>query len=566
MREAFLGVMTLAASVAAAGMGPASSPPPSTVIQAMKEELSRSMAVLKAQPTPPYFLSYEITETDAAGVSGSFGTLVTSGQSRRRQLDTDLRVGDYSFDNTRPVRGGGPFFSRFQGVPVPIEDDPAAIRAVLWYDTDQRYKRAVEQLTAVKTNAQVKVETEDKSGDFSKESPALAVEPSPPLSVERSPWEQKVRRYTAPFARYDHIYEATADFSANRETRYYVDSEGSSLQTSQVYYRLFVSAFTKADDGMELPRYESYFAHTPAGLPDDATVLRAVDKMIQDLENLRQAPVVDPYTGPAILSGRAAGVFFHEVFGHRIEGHRQKREEEGQTFRKMVDQRVLPEIFSVYFDPTVSRAGNTDLVGTYHYDNQGVKARRVPVIENGVFKSFLMSRTPIDGFPSSNGHGRRQAGLAPVARQSNLLVEVSKPMTSAGLKQALVDQLKQQGRPFGLLFDDITGGFTITARTIPNAFNVLPIMVYRIYPDGRQELVRGVDLIGTPLTTFSKIVAADDKLGVFNGVCGAESGGVPVAAVSPAVLVSQIEVQKKDKSQERPPLLPAPFAEPIGER
>jgi TldD protein len=557
MRQAFLGLSALAASVAVAGLAPAK-PAPSPVVQAMRDELSRSMGALKSQPTPPYFLSYEITDTETAGVSGSFGTLVNSGQNRRRVLDTDLRVGDYSFDNTRQVRGGGPSFSRFQGVPVPIEDDPAAIRAALWYDTDQRYKRAVEQLTAVKTNVQVKVETEDKSADFSREAPAVAVEPGTPLSVDRRAWEQKVRAYTAPFTRYGHIYEATADFSANSETRYYVDSEGSSLQTSQVYYRLFVTAFTKAEDGMELPRYESYFAYTPAGLPDDATVLRAVDKMIQDLETLRRAPVVDPYTGPAILSGRAAGVFFHEVFGHRIEGHRQKREEEGQTFRKMVDQRVLPEIFSVYFDPTVSRAANTDLVGAYRYDNQGVKARRVPVIENGIFKSFLMSRTPIDGFPSSNGHGRRQAGLAPVARQSNLLVEVTRPVSSAALKQALVDQLRQQGKPFGLLFDDIAGGFTITSRTIPNAFNVLPVMVYRIYPDGRQELVRGVDLIGTPLTTFSKIMAADDRPGVFNGVCGAESGGVPVAAVSPALLVSQIEVQKKDKSQERPPLLPAP--------
>jgi predicted Zn-dependent protease len=170
-----------------------------------------------------------------------------------------------------------------------------------------------------------------------------------------------------------------------------------------------------------------------------------------------------------------------------------------------------------------------------------------------------MSRAPIEGFPVSNGHGRKQTGFAPVARQSNLVVQVSQPRTHDQLRQMLVDQIKRDNKPYGLLFDDIEGGFTITQRVIPNAFNVLPIMVYRIFPDGRQELVRGVDLIGTPLTTFSKIVAADDQVSTFNGVCGAESGGVPVSASSPAIFLSQVEVQKKQKSQERPPILAAPL-------
>jgi TldD protein len=310
---------------------------------------------------------------------------------------------------------------------------------------------------------------------------------------------------------------------------------------------------------MELPRYESYFSFTPEGLPDDATVLKDVNQMIADLEALRKAPVVDPYTGPAILSGRATAVFFHEVFGHRIEGHRQKSETEGQTFKKMVGQPVLPDFLSVVSDPTLRHYGGTDLVGSYDYDDEGVKTRRVTAVDDGVLKNFLMSRTPIDGFPNSNGHARAQPGFTPVARQSNLLVLNSKPMSRAQLKSMLLEQIKEQHKPFGLLFDDIEGGFTITGRTIPNAFNVLPVMVYRVYPDGREELVRGVDLIGTPLTVFSKIVAADDEKAVFNGICGAESGGVPVSAGGPAILVSQIEVQKKQKSQERPPILPAPI-------
>jgi TldD protein len=556
-------ILTCCLSMLAFSAGfPATGPTP--VLDAMKAELGRSMETLKKQPVPPYFLSYEITDAHTFSVHSAFGKLVNSSENRRRQLDIDVRIGDYNIDNTHDIRGSFPgfdFSDRFSLVEVPIEDKPEAIRQLLWYHTDRRYKSAAEAFTKVKTNIQVMVKPEDQSPDFSQEQPEKHFEPVQKISLDPKAWEEKLRKYTAPFAKYGDIYEANAYLSANSETRWFTNSEGSELQTSQRHYRLFVSAFTKAEDGMELPRYESFFAFTPEGLPDDTTVLRAVDKIIQDLHALRKAPVVDPYIGPAILSGRASGVFFHEVFGHRIEGHRQKREEEGQTFKKKINEQLLPETFNVFFDPTLRRAKDWDLIGSYNFDNQGVRARRVPVIEKGVFKSFLMSRSPIEGFARSNGHGRKSPGLRPVARQSNLIVESSAALTRKQLKAKLIEQLKAENKPFGLSFEDIQGGFTITGRMIPNAFNVLPILVYRIYPDGREELVRGVDLIGTPLTAFSKIVAADDTLDIFNGICGAESGTVPVAAVSPAILISQIEVQKKVKSQEKPPVLPAPMDE-----
>jgi predicted Zn-dependent protease len=534
----------------------------SPVLSAMQAELRREMNRLGKEPTPPYFLSYEITDTQFVGATASFGQLVWSNQYRHRQLDIDLRVGSYDFDNTHLLRGddgGGP--QRFTLLQMPLEDDPNAIRVMLWSYTDRKYKQALEQYTKAKTNAEVAVEQEDKSADFSREASATSGQKLLTVAVDRLDWEERVKRYTAPFAKLAHVYAAEASLSANVETRWFVNSEGSAIETSQPLYRLALSATTKADDGMVLPRYESFAASTPEGLPDVATALKAVDHMIEDLEALRKAPVVDPYTGPAVLSGRASGVFFHEVFGHRIEGHRQKNVRESQTFKRKVGERILPDNFSIYFDPTLRRAGNADLVGSYEFDNQGVKARRVTVVDHGIFKSFLMSRTPIEAFPNSNGHGRKQPGFAPVARQSNLIVEVTQPVSKAELKQMLIEQIKQEGRPFGLYFDDIQGGFTLTGRNIPNAFQVLPIMVYKVYPDRREELVRGVDLIGTPLTAFSKIVAADDTVEVFNGVCGAESGGVPVATVSPSILISQIEVQKKEKAEERLPILPAPFEE-----
>jgi TldD protein len=360
------------------------------------------------------------------------------------------------------------------------------------------------------------------------------------------------------FAEHESIFNASGHFYAVRENRWFVNSEGARLQTSRVAYRLVVSAITKADDGMELPRYESFFAYSPDELPDDERVFSTVRQMIADLEALRQAPVVEPYTGPAILSGRASAVFFHEVFGHRIEGQRQRQEDDAQTFKKKIDELVLPEGFSVVFDPTQRRVAEADLAGFYRYDNQGVKARPVTIVDKGTLRDFLMSRKPIEGFDKSNGHGRKQAGFQPTSRQSNLIVKVEGQISHDELQQKLISLIQQEGKPFGLLFEDIQGGFTSTGRTQPNAFNVIPVMVYRIFPNGRKELVRGVDLIGTPLTAFSKIVAADDQPAVFNGTCGAESGGVPVSGVSPSILVGQIEVQKKEKSQERLPLLKPP--------
>lgn len=543
------------------GLPPAHAAEKSAVLEAMRIELDRSLRVLGEQPVPPYYLGFEVTDRDRAFASGSFGTLVSSNRDRDRYLDVDLRVGSHALDNTRPVRGGQSFSNRNVAL-TPIEDDVDALRSRIWQETDRHYKNALERLTTVKADVNVKVEAEDTSADFSREKPVRYLGERTKLAVDLPEWEAKVRRYSAPFAEHGDIYRANARLSAEVETRWLVNSEGSEVQTSETRYRLSITASTKAEDGMTLPLSESFVGFSPAALPNDAEVMRLVARMIANLKALRVAPVVDPYTGPALLSGRASGVFFHEILGHRVEGHRQKRVDEGQTFKKKIGERILPAGFSVLFDATRRRLAGTDLAGAYRFDNQGVAAQLVAVVEDGVFRRFLMSRTPIEGFPNSNGHGRKAPGYRTVSRQSNLIVEVSNPLSRAALKQRLLEMVAQAGKPFGLLFDDIQGGFTTTGRFSPNAFNVQPILVYRVHPDGTEELVRGVDLIGTPLATLSRVVAGDDQVAVFNGTCGAESGGVPVAAASPGVLVSQIEVQKKAKSQDRPPVLPPPFEGP----
>jgi predicted Zn-dependent protease len=281
--------------------------------------------------------------------------------------------------------------------------------------------------------------------------------------------------------------------------------------------------------------------------------------MAVDLKALKNAPEAEPYDGPALLSGRAAAVFFHEVLGHRLEGHRQRDEEEGQTFTKKVGQEVLPKFLSVTDDPTVHEIAGMKLAGSYDFDDEGVPSRRVEVIQNGVLKNFLMSRMPIKDFAESNGHGRNQPGLMPTGRQGNLIVTSSQSVPEAEMRQKLIDEVKKQNKPYGLYFDDIQGGFTLTTRSLPQAFQVLPVIVYKVYADGRpDELVRGVDIVGTPLAALTRILLTGDQQHVFNGVCGAESGQVPVSAVAPAMLFSEMEVQKRQHSHDRPPILPAP--------
>jgi TldD protein len=200
-----------------------------------------------------------------------------------------------------------------------------------------------------------------------------------------------------------------------------------------------------------------------------------------------------------------------------------------------------------------------DLKGWYAYDDEGVPAQRVTAVDHGILKAFLMSRSPIKGFDHSNGHGRRQAGMEVVSRQSNLLVESTRTVSDARLREMLIEEVKRQNKPYGLYFKEVTGGFTTTARAGLQAFKVVPVVVYRVYPDGHpDELIRGADIVGTPLASFAKILATSDQPEVFNGYCGAESGLVPVSAISPAILVSEIEIQKKESSQDKPPLLPLP--------
>jgi predicted Zn-dependent protease len=529
------------------------------VLAVMSEELDRNYKALQSADPAPYFMSYAITDQDYAVVTGSFGAVTGQRRSRASNLDVTVRVGSPQLDNYHRIRGERAQFTA--GASVVIEDAPLALKRRIWLDTDRTYRLAAERLIKIRTNSQVRVAEEDKSGDFSRAEPAVFSEAPPKLKFPGQEWADRVRKLSAAFAKYPGILTSSVTVMAQSETKYLASTEGTRLQHGRGFARVIVSAAARAEDGMDLTTSESFEAVDPADLPSDDAILDAIERVARDLTGLLKAPVVDPFVGPAILSGRAAGVFFHEIFGHRIEGHRQKDENEGQTFTRSVNAPVLPDFLSVVFDPTKKKVNGVDLNGWYRYDDEGVLAQPVVSVEKGILRTFLMSRSPIDGFPVSNGHGRRQTGAEVVSRQSNLIVESTRKVSNEKLREMLIAEIKRQNKPYGLYFQNITGGYTTTGRGGLQAFKVMPLVVYRVYADGRpDELVRGADMVGTPLSSFARILATSDKQEVFNGYCGAESGSVPVSAVSPALLVSEIEIEKKQKSQDRPPLLPSPEA------
>lgn len=530
------------------------------LIKGLQEELDRTMKSLAGEEVPPYYLAYNVTTIKKVNISSKNGKIFSSSSNKNRILDIDLRVGDYQFDNTHIIRGN-PIQFNFAGgaVQLPTENNLIAIRNIIWNNTDKRFRAAVERYKKAKTNQKVKVSEEDNSPDFSKEEPINFNGSLKDFDVNIKDWESKLKQISAKFLNHPWILSNNVFLQTEVLEKVFINSEGSRMTWYETNARLFVIGETKADDGMSLPLYRSYFSFTPDGLPSIDEVAKDVDKMIILLTELRQAPLAETYSGPAILSGEASGVFFHEIYGHRVEGHREKDPNSSQTFKSSVGKAIMPDFISIVFDPTKKLLNNTELSGYYEYDNEGVKAEKVVSVENGVFKNFLMSRSPIENFPNSNGHGRAQAGFNPVSRQSNLIVESNKQVSTDSLIKIMQIQLREQGKEYGLFFEEVSGGFTFTNRTIPNAFNVTPLVVYKIFADGRpRQLVRGVDLIGTPLTTFKNIVATGNDMGVFNGICGAESGGVPVSACSPSLLISNIEVQKKQKSQAKPPILESP--------
>jgi len=534
-----------------------------SVEEILTSELDRAMAVFSEREEKPHYAAVALEEREQGTISARDGDLSASSLDRERLLDVDLRVGDPSLDSTHQLRG----FSAMEGEDraqneFPLDDVPeAALRHEVWKELDRAYREAAERIVIVRANLNVKVEEESPAPDFAPAAhPVVDHREVPPIEFDRDAWAASLVEISERLDASPVVHRSSVSLGSLRVVKTFVDTEGTHLVHGTTRLRLTMDLSSTAPDGDVVRVFRSRDVHRPDGLPDPEELQTWADESVARLEALVKAPRGQPYSGPVILAGKAAGVFFHEVLGHRVEGHRQKREYEGKTFADYVGKPILPAFIDVYDDPTVEHLAGHDLNGFYAYDDEGSPAQRADLVDDGVFVGFLMSRSPIPGFDKSNGHGRRMAGRAPLARMGNTIVDASATVDNAKLREMLLDEVRAQGLEYGVVVEEIDGGFTLTGRQMPNAFNVRASASWRVYADGRpDELVRGIDLVGTPFGAFSNLVAASDTRQVFNGHCGAESGWVPVSSVAPSLLFRQLEFQLKEKEQERPPLLAKPM-------
>lgn len=536
------------------------------ILPAMEAELARSSESLRLEGyQAPYFLSATVRDVRRSYVSGKSGAVFQSADSRSRAISVDVRVGDYAMDSSEDP---DEFFNQNQKYQpnnlAPIDLSPTALRRALWLLTDFRYKAALMSFLTVKAKAVN--DPKDRTADsMSREEPFAHVEPVRPWKFDRAPWEGVVRKVSAVFLDYPEVFDASVEVGAVRLTRFLANSEGTRVRTVDDYYQMFVTAVARADDGMLVQDMVTYYGRSPSDLPDAVRAVKAARDLADRMMRLRQAEVLDPQTVPVLMSPEATGVFFHETVGHRLEGFRQNKEEEGRTFKGQIGQRILPEFIDIHDDPGLPRWEGVPLNGAYRVDDEGVRGQRADLVSKGILKGFLMGRRPVEGVARSNGHGRSDGFQRPVGRMATLVIQGRAPVSDASLKQMLLDEVRRQGKPFGLIIETISGGATNTSSYGFQAYKGQPRIAWRVDAEtGEETLVRGFEIVGTPLSSINRILATGDRYDVFNGYCGAESGLVPVSAVAPAMLFAEIETQRAQQESERPPILPPPGVQPSG--
>ena len=536
------------------------------LLNALKAELARSKERLRLPGEDgPYFIRYLVREYDDYDMAARFGALLEDSHQHVRQANVEVRVGSYQFDNTADDSTEKIFdlddFDRYEPpVAAPVDDDIDALRATLWLQTDARYKQAL-ALLHKKRGARVTKVVEDESvASFSKEKPQRAVDKPITLKIDRAAWRDRLRRISALFKAYPEIFDSQVKLNVDHQTRTIVTSEGTELINERLIFGLHMTANARAADGLLINHFKSFYGASESEMPDDATMERTAKQLAEELKNLRMAPMMDPFNGPAILLPEAAGVFFHEALGHRLEGERQNDNKEGATFKGQIGKPILPPFITVLDDPSTAKLDGVSLNGHYNFDDEGVASFPVTLVERGILRNYLKSRTPVKGSPQSNGHGRAEGTLDPIGRMANTIVKSDKTVPYPKLKEMLLEEIRRQKKSFGLIIADISGGQTNTTTYDFQAFKGIPRIVYRVDAEtGKETLVRGVEFVGTPIGSLNRIVATSDQNAVFNGFCGAESGYVPVSTSAPAVLISEIELQRTRRAMERPPILPAPW-------
>ena len=533
-------IKTDPAASAALSAGPdakvaASSDP---VIQAMREELERSKAQVKMENvSAPYYIEYRLSDLEQYTAEAAFGALRQNQHVHARSVRVVVRVGDYKQDS---------YFDRGIGVVdlAPLDNDTVALRRQLWAATDRAYKTASEALASKKALLS-HYSAEQPFDDFAKAPALQTLDPLAKLEFLPEVWEKALVKSTDLFRSDPKIQSlsAYADFRSVNE--YFVNTEGTITRQGYAVYLVQLSGETQAADGMQLGRSPFYMTAKASELPDPAKLESDTAKMLKTLKELREAPLAEEdYRGPVLFSNDAASDVFYGMVGANVLGIRPKPGESARTtgeFSSNYKGRVLPSFLSVVDDPTMKSFHGKSLIGNYEVDDEGVRAKVVPLINDGMLVDYLLGRMPIRDFPDSNGHGRAAPGQAPSPSIGILMVQPKNPLSSNQIRAKLIEMCKEENKPYGYYVETLSG--------------YDPRLLYRVYVnDGHEELVRGAvfNELDTRTLRNNLVAAGDDPL-VSN-----REGAIPSTVIAPSILFDELEVKRTDKKNAKLPEYPPP--------
>jgi predicted Zn-dependent protease len=565
------------------------------VLQAMKDELDRSMKSLKIENMEkPYYLEYSIWDNWVLSIEGNFGSLTNSRENRQRILKVGIRVGSYQLDNTGFIDRSSMFSVIMdRHGQVVVEDDYNAIRRDIWLASDRTYKDALQQLASKKAHIKNQVQTEEIP-DFSKEESVQKIAPRITSEVDRDKWEKIVKQLSTIFRKFPALHESQVNMHVSLLHKYFVNSEGTVFCQPQTLVSLVAHAAAQASDGMKLKHYIPFYATSLQQMPSEKELAAGIKNMAEELTALASAPVLEEYIGPVLFTQQASAELFAQVLAPHLSGERPPLSNIPQnygitTFSSKLTQRlnrkVLPGEFSITDDPLQTNFNQVPLIGSYTIDDQGVAARPVNLVEKGSLKTLLMSRRPREGISQSNGHGRSSLRGNPGTQIGNLLITTEKGKTYQELKKELLELCTDQGLDFGLIIKTvdnpaITGmespGFGPGSSQTESALTT-PVMMVRVYvKDGREELVRGLSVSELSVSDLKDITAVGKEYYVLNrmvaptgNITGSiftfyitragASMTIPASIVAPSVLFEELEFKKSEEKRKKTPLMTHPF-------
>jgi len=552
---------------------------PASVRKAMEDELARSMKDLHMgdDEPHPYFIAYTISDMDQATTSATLGAVTAAHAYRGRLLRTEIRVGDANFDNTN-FEGGANVEA------IPIEDDYAALRREIWLRSDESYKNAVETLARKRSAAagQASADEDDGVGDFSPQTAAHVEVPFTASTADPGELRETVRKLSLILASFPEIYGSHVTGTNAIVRRRLATSEGSWVDDNQRTLRIDVVADTQADDGMKLRSFVPFSAVDMAGLPPIAEMEKAVRAMAKELVAARQAPIATSGAGAVLFEGTAAAQIVKILLGDQLGGTPPPKtasagsDDGGQqsVLAGKLEQRVAAPILSLVDDPLLAAApGKAAVFGSYRVDDEGVAAQRVSLIEKGVLKSLLMSRTPRKEITRSNGHGRapRFAGVrahvgtlvltgAKGQKRAEMIAALDKIAKGGGVTTYIVRLLDDGSIPGGEA-DDLAALFSFGGGS-HGPPPIRPLIVYRV-AHGKETLVRGVTLENLLPRSFKEIAATGNEPVVYNYQDGGGGfSGVPSTIIAPALLFPDVDIRRQPGKHRKPPVYPSPLAQP----